>query len=96
MKPLRVKLIGLSTEKITSDIPSSEPSIDYENIDRYIDFTTFKDGYILVYDETDDVYKFVSPDEIISNTVDGGIPNTFSQSITDEVEKDIRLDYGEY
>lgn len=84
--------IKIRTEQTTSSV--SDP---YINENRQIDYTTFKDGYIMIYDEESNTYKFVDPDTILSKSAENPpLPQSFIDTYGKELLNKLDYDGGEY
>lgn len=73
--------------------------IDSDNLDGLgnIDITNVQDGYILMYDQTQQKYVFVNPDDILSKAVeDDTLPQDFIDKLDTELDNLINLDSGEF
>lgn len=97
MSIIRVNLVNKNNIKLELERKSSSISINYEMNERNIDYTEFKENYILIYDEINDKYKFVDPDFILKNSGNNPpLPEIFSQVYFDDINGNIELDSGEY
>ena len=73
--------------------------VDSDNLDGLgnIDITNVQDGYILMYDQTQQKYVFVNPDDILSKAVqDNSLPQDFIDKIDADLDNKITLDAGEF
>ena len=94
---IKVRLNSEAAKKIKAYIPSTQNPIVAISSERYIDYTNFKDGYIMTYDEERNRYYFENPDNVINQTTsEPPYPEIFTDELTDEVEKTIDIDMGEY
>lgn len=90
MKPIKIRVISNDTKKIKTNTPSELQTKVGVNTERYIDYTDFQDGYVMVYDEEKNRYHFVNPDKILSNTYkQDNLPQTFSDEILNEIIDDL-------
>jgi uncharacterized protein (UPF0218 family) len=101
MRPIKIRTISSDIKKIKTYIPSDSQALVGVNTERYIDYTDFQDGYVMVYDEEKNRYHFVNPDEILNNTYkQENPPQTFSDEIFNEIFDDLEdnfdIDMGEY
>lgn len=97
MGMIRIRFNSVDIKKIEASIPSNEiPTVAFSS-ERYIDYTNFKDGYIMTYDEERNRYYFENPDNVINKTTtEPPYPENFTEKLTDEVEESIDIDMGEY
>lgn len=94
---LRVNISKKNNIKLELEKKSSSVPINYEMNERNIDYTEFKENYILIYDEINDKYKFVDPDFILQNSGNNPpLPETFKQVYFDKINDYIGFDAGEY
>jgi hypothetical protein len=73
--------------------------LDSDNLDGLgnIDITNVQDGYILMYDQAQQKYIFVDPDDILSKAVeDDTLPQDFIDKLDQELDNLIDLDSGEF
>lgn len=97
MRPFRVRVVAGEVKKIKSNSPSSSiPSAGISS-EIYIDYTNFKDGYVMVYDAGRNRYYYVNPDEILNNSFEQNPPpDIFVSELSDEIEQVVDIDLGEY
>ncbi|QGT54569.1 hypothetical protein b3_0328 [Synechococcus phage B3] len=97
MRIFKVRVISGQDKKVKSGVPSSEiPTIGVSS-ERYIDYTNFKDGYVMTFDEERNRYYFENPDNILNKSFEEiPYPEIFTNTLSDEVEKTIDIDMGEY
>jgi hypothetical protein len=72
---------------------------DSNNLDGLgnIDITNVQDGYILMYDQAQQKYVFVDPDDILSKAIeDGALPQDFIDKLDEELDNLVDLDSGEF
>lgn len=94
---IKVGLNSGDIKKIKATIPSNQIPTVAISSERYIDYTNFKDGYIMTYDEERNRYYFENPDNVINQTTtEPPYPEIFTNELTDEFEKTIDIDMGEY
>lgn len=101
MRPFKIRTISAPLKSVKTDVPSNTPAPVGFNTERYIDYTDFQEGYVMVYDATRNRYHFVNPDEILNNTYKQETPpETFSNEIYDQIfdslEGNFDIDMGEY
>lgn len=84
--------IKIRTEKKSDSIPDP-----YINEERQIDYTEFKEGYVMIYDEESNTYKFVDPDDILSKAAENPpLPDNFIDTYANELTNKVDFDAGEY
>jgi hypothetical protein len=97
MRPFKARYVPSQFKKVTTEAPPSTQSTVGINTERYIDYTEFQDGYVMVYDEEKNRYHFVSPDTVLSNTYKQETnPDEFSDQLLDQIKDEITIDFGEY
>jgi hypothetical protein len=91
---IRVKVgsspkIKVKTRISTPDSITSIDNIDIENI---------KDGYVLMYDESEQRYTFVDPDKVLDKATitNDGLPELFLDTLDNDLDNRIDLDGGEF
>jgi hypothetical protein len=74
--------------------------VDGDNLDGLgnIDIENVEDGYVLMYDLEQNLYKFVDPDEVLSKatTTNNGLPQDFLNKLDEDLDDRINLDSGEF
>jgi hypothetical protein len=89
MAIFKVRVISGEVKKSKSERPSgSIPTVGVSS-DRYVDYTNFKDGYFMVFDEERNRYYFEDPDSLLNQP-------PYPELFVDEVVKNIDFDFGEY
>lgn len=53
-----------------------------------------QDGYVLTYNSSTGQFVAVNPDNILSNAVEGGLPNDFINELDTDLDDKIDLDGG--
>ena len=67
------------------------------NLVNNVDISQVKDGYILMYDDSQQKYAFVDPDNVLSKSVEtGGLPQEFISKLDVELDNKITFDAGEF
>lgn len=62
-----------------------------------VDISQVQDGYILMYDDTQQRYIFRNPDDILSKAVsDNALPQEFIDKLDTDLDNKINLDAGEF
>jgi hypothetical protein len=73
--------------------------LDSDNLDGLgnIDITNVQDGYVLMYDQEQQKYVFVDPDEVLSKSVkDNLLPSDFLDKLDIDLDDRINVDSGEF
>jgi hypothetical protein len=97
MRPIRVRVLGNNTKKIQTEVPSNTIVPVGVNTERYIDYTNFQDGFVMVYDEERNRYHFVNPDDVLDNTYQQEQkPDGFTETLFDNLKDSINIDPGDY
>ena len=55
-----------------------------------------QNGYVIMYDSANQKYITVDPDEVLSKSVDGGLPNNFVNQLDVDLDNKIDLDAGTF
>jgi hypothetical protein len=67
------------------------------NVVNDVDISQVRDGYILMYDDTQQRYVFRDPDDILSKAVsDNALPQEFIDKLDTDLDNKINLDAGEF
>lgn len=62
-----------------------------------VDTSTVQDGYVLMYDEDVELYRFVDPDVVLERSVrDNSLPSEFIQQLDNDLDDLIDMDSGEF
>lgn len=61
-----------------------------------VDTTNLQDGEVLMYNQTDQQLEFVNPDDVLEKAAEDGLPQEFVTSVSDEIDDNINIDFGEY
>lgn len=96
MRPLKIRTLNNNTKKIKTEALSNSPTTVGLSSERYIDYTNFQDGFVMVYDEERDRYHFVNPDDVLETTLQGETTDKFSQEMFNSIKDTINIDFGEY
>ena len=97
MRPFKIRTIRSEVKTVKTYVPSDTPSPVGFNTERYIDYTNFQDGYVMVYDEVRNRYHFVNPDDILNDSLTKPpVPEVFFDEITKEFNDIVDIDLGEY
>ena len=97
MRPFKIRAIRSDVKIVKTYVPSDSPSPVGISTERYIDYTNFQDGYVMVYDVARNRYHFVNPDVILNDSFSKPpIPEVFSDEITKEFNDLVDIDLGEY
>lgn len=97
MRPIRVRVLNNNKKNIKTEVISDVPVPIGVSSERYIDYTTFNDGYVMVFDAARNCYCFVNPDDVLDNTYQQEQkPNTFTDTLFDNLKDKIDIDPGEY
>lgn len=97
MRPFKIRTIRSETKVVKTYVPTDTPSPVGFNTERYIDYTDFRDGYVMVYDASRNRYHFVNPDVILNDSFSNPpVPEVFSDEITKEFNDLVDIDLGEY
>jgi hypothetical protein len=73
--------------------------LDSDNLDGLgnIDITNVEDGYVLMYDGTQQKYVFVDPDNVLSKSVeDDSLPQDFIDKLDVDLDNLVDIDSGEF
>lgn len=73
----------------------SSVSSNISNLSSLIDIDTtgLQDNYVMQYDASDQKFKFVDPDQILSDAVPGGIPGDFINSLDTDPNRVDNIDF---
>lgn len=68
------------------------------NLNDLDDFnpTGVQNGYIIMYDSATQKYVAASPDDVLSKSVDGGLPTNFVNQLDTDLDNKIDLDAGTF
>lgn len=61
-----------------------------------VDTTNIQDGEVLMYNQDQQKLEFVNPDDVLEKAAEDGLPQEFITNVTDEVDDNINIDFGEY
>lgn len=77
---------------------SAEASSVAANFSDINDFnqTGVQNGYLIMYDSATQKYITVNPDEVLSKSVDGGLPTNFINQLDSDLDNKIDLDAGTF
>lgn len=90
---IRVKLKRKSPIKVRTRIATPESLSGVDNVD----IDNIQDGYILMYDDVQQRYAFVNPDNLLSKAVeDNTLPQDFIDKLDEELDNKITFDAGEF
>jgi hypothetical protein len=97
MRLFKVRTTSSKVKKSKSNIPSKEiPTVGVSS-ERYVDYTNFKDGYVMVFDEERNRYYFENPDNILNKSFEEiPYPEVFIDTLSIEIKKTVDIDLGEY
>ncbi len=73
--------------------------VDSDNLDGLgnIDISNLGDGYVLIYDQAAQVYRFVDPDVVLEKSIqDDSLPAAFIEKLDSDLDNLIDMDSGEF
>lgn len=90
-----VKVQGIKEFKVSV---SGEKGSVAGNLTDLQDFdpTGVQDGYVVMYDAATGKYVVANPDEVLSNSADGGLPSSFVDKLDVDLDNKIDLDAGTF
>ena len=97
MRPIKVGVAGNNKQVLKTDQVLSGNIPVNPTTEPYIDYTDFKDGAIMRFDEERNCYYFSSSDDTPDDTYKTTPkPDEFTTVLMDQLEDKIDLDFGEY
>ena len=95
-KAKNIRLTKNNVKKVNIEAWSDAPATIWISSEKYIDYTNFQEGFIMVFDEERNRYHFISPDDFLDTTLAGESPEPFSSVMFNEIKDTINIDFGEY
>ena len=81
----------------TSSTVEGEPIVTTNFGSISVDTSNVQDGYVLMYDEDIELYRFVDPDVVLERSVrDGYLPPDFLQQLDVDLDDRIDVDSGQF
>lgn len=81
----------------TSSTVEGEPVVTTNFGNISVDTSTVQDGYVLIYDQDLELYRFVDPDVVLEKSVgDNSLPSEFIQQLDNDLDNLIDVDSGEF
>jgi hypothetical protein len=97
MRPIKVGITSNSINSVKTEVVSPVNINDSRAAEPYIDYTNFKDGNIMRYDDVKNCFYFSEPDEVLNDTLkQETTPEVFINTLLDTIEPTINIDSGEY
>lgn len=81
-----------TTKVISSQIAANQSTTALVGL-ADVDITGLQDNYVLQYDASSQKFKFVDPDQVLSDAVPGGIPGEFINVLDTDTSRVDNIDF---